>query len=278
MPPRRCADHVTDADGSHAALIPGPRGGTHDGLMTVTQSGLPAPGGRGRRSARVWDARAESWDAQGTDGPGFARILAAVLTAAAAAPSDRVVDLGAGTGFLTLPLAAASGSVLAVDVSQRMLDRLALAAAAQGSPAARVRVLRADLASFDLPPASVDVVVSCYALHHLSHKDKRRLLERAAAWLRPGGRLVVADMMFGRGTTRRDRGIAAQQARAMLAKGLPGAWRLLRNVVRLGLGLGEDRPAPPTFWTSAARAAGLDGVRYEPIVAEAGLLTAIKPG
>lgn len=216
MPPRRCADHVTDVDGSHAALIPGPRGGTHDGLMTVTQSGLPAPGGRGRRSARVWDARAESWDAQGTDGP--------------------------------------------------------------GSPAARVRVLRADLASFDLPPASVDVVVSCYALHHLSHKDKRRRLERAAAWLRPGGRLVVADMMFGRGTTRRDRGIAAQQARAMLAKGLPGAWRLLRNVVRLGLGLGEDRPAPPTFWTSAARAAGLDGVRYEPIVAEAGLLTAIKPG
>ncbi len=40
---------------------------------------------------------------------------------------------------------------------------------------------------FWLPPASVDLVVSSYALHHLADADKQALVARAARWLRPGG-------------------------------------------------------------------------------------------
>src|SRR5207244_2896459 len=52
-----------------------------------------------------------------------------------------------------------------------------------------------------------DLVVSNYALHHLTDDDKVALVARASRWLRPGGRLVVADMMFGRGASERDRAI-----------------------------------------------------------------------
>ena len=50
-----------------------------------------------------------------------------------------------------------------------------------------------------LPAGSVDLVVSSYALHHLRDADKARLISAASGWLRPGGRLIIADMMLGRG-------------------------------------------------------------------------------
>ena len=83
-----------------------------------------------RRQRRVWSLRAASWDQHGSAGLG--KVTATVLDAAAVQPGELVVDLGCGTGQLSLPLAERGGRVLAVDVSQDMVDRLEEAASGRG--------------------------------------------------------------------------------------------------------------------------------------------------
>ena len=84
---------------------------------------------------------------------------------------------------------------------------------------------------FDLPPATVDLVVSNYTFHFLRNRDKQGLLQAASSWLRPSGRLVVGDMMFGRGGTARDWEIMSSKA-ALLGRAPRGWWRIAKNFVR----------------------------------------------
>jgi ubiquinone/menaquinone biosynthesis C-methylase UbiE len=190
-------------------------------------------------------------------------------------PGDACVDLGAGTGFVTTALAPLVSSVLAVDISSAMTRSLAERAAQAGLANVSTRV--ADLKDLRLPPDSVDLIVSSYALHHLVNTDKRELVARAARWLRPGGSLVIADMMFGRGGTQRDRDILQQKVIALAAKGPGGWWRIAKNLARYGLGVGQEHPATPGFWQEALHEAGFTGVHFLPVVAEAGIVHGIRP-
>jgi ubiquinone/menaquinone biosynthesis C-methylase UbiE len=190
-------------------------------------------------------------------------------------PSDDCVDLGAGTGFVTTALAPLVSSVLAVDISPAMAKSLAEHAAEAGLRNVRTEV--ADLVELRLPPASADLIVSSYALHHLRDADKRALVAEAARWLRPGGRLVVADMMFGRGGSQRDREILRQKVKVLASKGPAGLWRIAKNLGRYGLGVGQEHPATPQFWQAALREAGFIDVVFEPVVAEAGIVGGVQP-
>src|ERR1022692_3531556 len=68
-----------------------------------------------RRQRRVWSGWVASWDQHGS--AGLVKVTAAVLDAADARPDAQVVDLGCGTGQISLPLAMRGAQVLAVDVS-----------------------------------------------------------------------------------------------------------------------------------------------------------------
>ncbi|MFI5691876.1 class I SAM-dependent methyltransferase [Kribbella sp. NPDC051586] len=110
--------------------------------------------------------------------PAMDAVLAALPIAGA-----RVVDLGCGEGGLAVRLAAAGAAeVLAVDASEQML------AAAVRHP--RVRYERADVAAFDLPHGSADLVVSSMALHYV--EDFVALVARVAGWLASGGAFVFS--------------------------------------------------------------------------------------
>ena len=220
---------------------------------------------------REWDRRVEEWHSHVTSAAAFGQVLSQLIDLSAPKPTDACVDLGAGTGFVTTALAPLVSSVLAVDNSASMSASLAGQAARDGLSNVSTEVR--DLREFSLPPASVDLVVSSYALHHLVDPDKRALVARAAGWLRPGGRLVIADMMFGRGGSRRDREILRQKVIALAAKGPGGWWRIAKFLTRFGLGVGDEHPATPEFWQAALRDADLAAVRFQPVVADAGLVT-----
>ncbi len=220
----------------------------------------------------TWDRRDQSWHHHVFDSPIFDEVRAAVLDAAFLSGGEQVLDLGAGSGFLSLTIARHVREVVAVDISDAMLDRLQADARQAGIANVEVRV--ADLAVFECPSNGVDVIVSNYALHHLTDVDKSALVARAHEWLRPGGRLVIADMMFGRGGTARDRQILREKVLVLLRMGPGGVWRIVKNLVRFGLRRGTELPASPQFWTEALTASGFQSVQYRPIAAEAGLVSA----
>ncbi len=224
----------------------------------------------------TWDRRVEEWHSHVTSGQAFAQVLDRLMRLSSPEPTDACVDLGAGTGFVTTALAPRVSSVLAVDLSAGMAASLAERAARGGLHNVSIEV--SDLREFELPSASVDLVVSSYALHHLADPDKQALVARAARWLRPGGRLVIADMMFGRGASQRDLDILLQKVTALAAKGPGGWWRIAKNLTRFGLGVGQEHPATPEFWQEALSDAQFRDVIFEPIVAEAGIVRGVRPG
>lgn len=117
----------------------------------------------------------------------FAFVLRlAGLTDPLALPTPcRVLDVPAGGGYLA-------------DHMPQGIDYLALECAASFADRCRQRglaVVEADLRGADLPDRSFDVVVSVAGLHH-----EPDLAATLAAWrplLRPGGRLVIADVARG---------------------------------------------------------------------------------
>src|SRR5258708_31158599 len=141
-----------------------------------------------RRQRRFWSGRVAPWDQHGSAALG--RVTAAVLQAADVSPDAQVVDLGCGNGQISLPLALAGAQVLAVDVSPAMIRKLRSDARQRG--ALTLDALALPIEELVLPPASVDLAASTYALHHLPDPDKARLLTAGAAWLRPGGARLVA--------------------------------------------------------------------------------------
>lgn len=222
-----------------------------------------------------WDKRVGQWHDHVTSAAAFGKVRDRILDLSQPRPSDVCVDLGAGTGFVTAALAPLVASVHAVDISAAMTEALAGRAAEAGLANVSAEVI--DLRDFRLPPSSADLIVSSYALHHLPDADKRALTARAAQWLRPGGRLVIADMMFGRGRSVRDRAILRQKVRALGAKGIGGWWRIAKNLTRYGLRVGPERPATPEFWQQALRDAELADVCFYPVAAEAGIVCGVRP-
>lgn len=108
-------------------------------------------------------------------------------------PGDRVLDVGCGTGSLTLTAKAAAGAggaVYGIDASPEMIDL------------ARKKAKRAGLeVVFDVgliekipfPDGAFDVVLSRLMIHHLPGDLKRKGFAEVFRVLKPGGRFLVAD-------------------------------------------------------------------------------------
>ncbi len=250
---------------------------TAPGVTTAVEAGTASAGGLAStinitHQRRVWSRRAASWDHG--DNPGLAKVVGAVVAAASPSPSSVVLDMGCGTGQLTIPLARIAARVVAVDVSRSMIDLLHTNADKAGVHNIEAHV--GAIEAMNLPAASIDLAVSNYALHHLRDPDKVRLLSATAKWLKPGGRIVIGDMMFGRGLNARDRAIIKSKVAALVKRGPGGLWRLAKNVGRFTFRL-QERPVAMETWVRMLQDAGFTKVASTPVVAEAGIVSAEKP-
>ncbi|MGH9299564.1 MAG: methyltransferase domain-containing protein, partial [Acidimicrobiales bacterium] len=87
----------------------------------------PTPVPRDRniaRQQRFWTRQAASWDHGASNNPGLVKVVNKVVEASEANPHEAAVDLGCGSGQVTLALAGKVSSVLAIDVSEKMIRLL----------------------------------------------------------------------------------------------------------------------------------------------------------
>ncbi|MHB1504397.1 MAG: class I SAM-dependent methyltransferase [Acidimicrobiales bacterium] len=223
-----------------------------------------------RVQRKRWNRRVDSWEDVAS--PNLTRVVNAVIDAADVKPGEAVLDLGTGTGQLALPLAEAGASVTAVDVSPAMIDRLGIRASERG---VAVRGMVCPIERLDMPDASVDLVVSNYVLHHLHDREKAAVVAKSARWLRPGGKIVIGDMMFGRGRTSGDRQVIAGKVMALAKRGPGGWWRVAKNAWRFTFRTTE-RPVSAEAWTSMLEDAGFVDIRITRVVAEAAVAVGQK--
>ena len=101
--------------------------------------------------------------------------------------AERVVEVGAGTGILTVPLARRGVPIQGVDISAGMLEKLVDKARGEG---VRVPVMVADAARLPIEDDSVDGVLMRHVLHLVS--GWREALAEVARIVRPEGRFVVS--------------------------------------------------------------------------------------
>ena len=102
-----------------------------------------------------------------------------------------VADIGAGPGFLTLPIAHAvkDGMVIATDVRADYLAVLEQRAQAENLSNVKTRVVRPD--DPGLEPSSVDLAILCQVDHALV--DRTAYFRALIPALRPGGRIVLIN-------------------------------------------------------------------------------------
>lgn len=115
----------------------------------------------------------------------------AILGAFGVGPGDVIADIGAGTGFFTIPAAmrvGPSGRVYALDLESEMLGDLRLRIGVAGPR--NVEILRSDEDRIPLPQASVDLAFLACVLHEL---DGPGTLRECARILKPTGRLAIVD-------------------------------------------------------------------------------------
>jgi SAM-dependent methyltransferase len=116
----------------------------------------------------------------------------ALIAQAGIAPGNRVLDLGCGTGTLTVLIkrSVARADVVGVDVDPTMLQIARAKVARHGLD---VRLDEARTSTLPYPDASFDQVVSSLVFHHLGAEEKRQTAAEILRVLRPGGSLHVAD-------------------------------------------------------------------------------------
>jgi ubiquinone/menaquinone biosynthesis C-methylase UbiE len=115
---------------------------------------------------------------------------------------ERILDLGCGRGAVLLMAAQhlTTGRAVGVDLwrsfdqSGNSLEATQRNAIAEGV-ADRVELHTANMTALPFADSSFDVVVSSVAIHNISRRaDREKAIEEAVRVLRPGGRLMIADV------------------------------------------------------------------------------------
>jgi putative AdoMet-dependent methyltransferase len=109
-------------------------------------------------------------------------------------PDDRVLEMGAGTGFFSRAAARRCRQVISVDISEAMLAYGAERACEEGIDNVVFRL--AGFLTYEHEGDPLAAVVSQLALHHLPDAWKFVALRRLSQFMRPQGKLFLSDVVY----------------------------------------------------------------------------------
>jgi ubiquinone/menaquinone biosynthesis C-methylase UbiE len=142
---------------------------------------------RRTKSQEFFSSSAGQWDRLREELFGDRFHLAAL--AALAEPTWVVADLGCGTGQVSAAIAPFVARVIAVDASAAMLQ----AAKKRLHGIHNIELRRGELEALPIDDARIDAATLMLVLHHVPEPE--RALHEVARVLKPGGRLVIVDML-----------------------------------------------------------------------------------
>ena len=127
---------------------------------------------------------------------------------------ENALEIGCGTGAFARELATRCKRVVAIDLSQEMIR----VARARSSRFSNLEFQLADAMTYDFPQSHFDFICSIATFHHL---QQRELLMKIKDALRPGGVLVVVDLVQSDGL--------ADRVLDVIGFGVSASLRLIHN-------------------------------------------------
>jgi len=205
------------------------------------------------------EPRATGAETAGTAAGGAITGRAAATAGAAAATvggatgagdaGGRLLEIGVGTGRISLPLHRRGRRVFGIDLSGPMLDRYRAKAADEGLEAPAV--LRGDATRLPFRAGSFDAVVEVHVLHLIP--GWREAVAEVRRVLAPGGTLLVSRRLWDRSEGNGPRALARKRHARILAEwglgtqriGVRGDEEMIASLVELG---GRVEELEPVSW------------------------------
>ncbi|MFK7780679.1 MAG: class I SAM-dependent methyltransferase [Candidatus Gracilibacteria bacterium] len=108
--------------------------------------------------------------------------------------SEKIIDLGCGTGNTVNSLSGNFSKIICVDISENMIN----IAKEKLKKRENIFFIKNDLLQFfdEYKENDIDTIVSTYAIHHLTQDEKHKLFEKIYNFLPKGGKIIFGDLMF----------------------------------------------------------------------------------
>ncbi len=141
----------------------------------------------------LFQEKAKNWDGNDRSKQLSAGISECILKNVALNDRMSVLDFGAGTGLISAKIAPYVEKIIAVDVSEAMLEKLNSKLDLKD----KVEVLCQDI-TVTPTGEQYDLLMSAMAMHHV--KDTDNMIKQFGMHLKPGGKIALADLDTEDGT------------------------------------------------------------------------------